>query len=431
MEIEKLAKEKNIKIVEYRGRAKDTKHLGVVLEGKFKGCECYVSYNNLNNLKQIRLTQLTEEGKKKYFSSYAKSRGYSIINYPENLQSTKRCLLLSPQGNKWDVIWNSFENNTNNNCPQDHMKSIGERIIQTILKENGIEFICEKSIYTGLERPQRLDFYIELNGNKYAIEYMGQQHIKQATGTWSTPLEKIQELDSLKEKYCKDNNIKLLYIYYPNEDKKDILNTISSFLEINLNYTERIELFTKYKENEKEIIEFYKEHSSEETANKFNMSVGNVKGLMKRRGVKKRFKPVVGLNIKTLEEIRFDTLKEAQEYFSNLGLPSSSIRGCVSGSKKQSCGYLWRYEDEDFSEVAKTITDKRIKVYVATKGSEDIKLPLHMMTKRISSDVASIVDCAKGKRNTVKGYNIREATEQEKSDTLKSISYIDYIQNYK
>ena len=222
MEIEKLAKEKNIKIVEYRGRTKDTKHLCVVLEGKFKGCECYVSYNNLSNLKQIRLTQLTEEGKKKYFSSYAKSRGYSIINYPENLQSTKRCLLLSPQGNKWDVIWNSFENNTNNNCPQDHMKSIGERIIQTILKENGIEFTCEKSIYTGLNRPQRLDFYFELKGERYAIEYMGQQHIKQATGTWSKPLEKIQELDSRKEKYCKDNNIKLLYIYYPNEDKKDI-----------------------------------------------------------------------------------------------------------------------------------------------------------------------------------------------------------------
>lgn len=431
MEIEKLAKEKNIKILEYRGQTKRIKHLGVVLEGKFKGCECYVSYNSLSNLKQIRLTQLTEEGKKKYFSSYAKSRGYDIIKYPENLQSTKRCLLLSPQGNKWDVIWNSFENNTNNNCPQDHMKSIGERIIQTILKENGIEFTCEKSIYTGLNRPQRLDFYFELKGEQYAIEYMGQQHIKQATGTWSKPLEKIQELDSRKEKYCKDNNIKLLYIYYPNEDKKDILNTISSFLDTELTYTEGIELFTKYKENEKEIIEFYKEHSSEETAKKFNMSVGNVKGLMKRRGVKKRFKPVIGLNIKTLEEIRFSTLKEAQEYFSNLGLPSSSIRGCVSGSKKQSCGYLWRYEDEDFSEIAKTITDKRIKVFVATKGSEVIKLPLHMMTKRINADVSSITNCAKGNRKTVKGYTIREALDKEKEDILKEISFIDYIQNYK
>src|SRR5699024_7430085 len=156
--------------------------------------------------------------------------------------------------------------------------------------------------------------------------------------------------------------------------------------------------------------------SSEETANKFNMSVGNVKGLMKRRGVKKRFKPVVGLNIKTLEEIRFDTLKEAQEYFSNLGLPSSSIRGCVSGSKKQSCGHLWRYEDEDYSEIDKTITDKRIKVFVATKGSEVIKLPLHMMTKRINADVSSITNCAKGNRKTVKGYTIREALDKEKED---------------
>ena len=85
----------------------------------------------------------------------------------------------------------------------------------------------------------------------------------------------------------------------------------------------------------------------------------------------------------------------------------------------------------DFSEIAKTITDKRIKVFVATKGSEVIKLPLHMMTKRINADVSSITNCAKGNRKTVKGYTIREALDKEKEDILKEISFIDYIQNYK
>ncbi|WRW34615.1 intron encoded nuclease [Staphylococcus phage CF5] len=431
MGIKELAKEKGIEIYDYEKEPQGKKYRGIVLEGKFKNCECAISYDNLKKLKKLRIVHLTDKGKKKYYSSYARSRGYEIIDYPEDLKATKRCLLLSPKGNKWDVIWNSFENNENNNCPQDHMKSIGERIIQTILKENDIEFVCEKSVYTGLNRPQRLDFYFEIDGIEYAIEYMGEQHIKQATGAWSKPLLEIQKLDERKKRYCEDNNIKLLCIYYPNEDKKEILNLISSFIDIRLDYTKGVELFTKFKDNEKEIIDFYKEHSAKETADKFNMSIGNVKGLMKRRGIKKRFKPVIGLNIKTLEEIKFDTLKEAQEHFSSLGLPSSSIRGCVVGSKKQSCGYLWRYENEDFSEVAKTITDKRIKVFRAIKGSEVIELPLHMLTKRINSDVATITNCAKGKLKYARGYTIQEVTGKEKEDTLKSISYIDYIQNYK
>ena len=72
------------------------------------------------------------------------------------------------------------------------LKSSGERIIQTILEENNISFEGEKSINTGRVRPQRLDFYIELKGKKYAIEYMGQQHFKQATGSWNKPIEHIQ-----------------------------------------------------------------------------------------------------------------------------------------------------------------------------------------------------------------------------------------------
>ena len=306
------------------------------------------------------------------------------------------------------------------------LKSNGERTVQTILEENNIPFIGEKSIRTGRERPQRLDFYIELNGNKYAIEYMGQQHFVQSTGHWDKPLEYVQELDRVKKEYCEKNDINLLYINYPLLDKRVILDMISEFLNIKLEYTEGIKDFYIGTEKEQEVIEFYLNSTQKETQTEFGMTENEVKGLMRRRGIIKRFKSVIGLNIKTLEEIRFDTLKEAQEWIGSAG-----VRGCINGTRKTCKSYLWRYEDEDFSEVAKTITDKRIKVFVATKGSEVIKLPLHMMTKRISSDVASIVDCAKGNRNTVKGYKVREATEQEKEDTLESISYIDYIQNYK
>jgi len=306
------------------------------------------------------------------------------------------------------------------------LKSNGERTVQTILEENNIVFESEKSIDTGRSRPQRLDFYIELEGQKYAIEYMGQQHFKQSTGHWDKPLAYVQELDRIKKDYCEKNNIKLLYINHPILDKKTILDMISKFLNIELEYTEGIQEFYIGTEKEQEVIDFYINSTQKETQKEFNMSENEVKGLMRRRGITKRFKRVIGLNVKTLEEVKFDTLKEAQEC-----IGSDGIRGCVIGSRKTCKGYLWRYEDEDFSEVAKTITDKRIKVFEAIKGSKTIKLPLHMMTKEINADVASIVDCAKGNRNTVKGYKIKEIVGQEKEDILKSISYIDYIQNYK
>lgn len=426
-DIKKLALDKGIILKRKQG----SKYIGTVIEGKFKGCECELTRNNILKDKNKTIKILTDEGKKMYFDTYAQSRGYKVLEYPKNLYTTSRCLLLSPQGNEWDVIWNSFENNKNLNCPKDNMKSIGERIIQTILKENNINFICEKSINTGLKRPQRLDFYIELEESKYAIEYMGEQHFKQATGSWSKPLKEIQELDEIKKMYCIENNIKLLYIEYPNEDKFNIFNKIQDFLNVELEYTNNIELFTKYKDNEKDIIEYYLNHTAQETSDKFNMSVGNIKGLMKRRGVQKRFKNVVGLNVKTLEEIRFNTLKEAQDYFLNLGLKSSGIRACVTGTRKTCCGYLWRYEDEDFSEKAKTITDKRIKVYVAKKGNEVIKLPLQMLFSEYGLPKANVVGCVKGKYKTVKGYTIREATKEEQEETLSSISYIDYIQSFK
>jgi len=295
------------------------------------------------------------------------------------------------------------------------LKSYGERIIETILTENNINYVSEKSINTGRKRPQRIDFYIKVKGKYYAIEYQGEQHFKETTGAWSSkPLEYVQMLDNVKYEYCKRNNINVLYINYPNLDKKDILRQIEDFLGIKLKYTEGIRDFYIGTEKEKEVIEFYLNHSEKETQEEFDMTKNEVKGLMRRRGIIKRFKRVIGLNIKTLEEVKFDTLKDAQEW-----LGSSGIRGCVTGDRKTCCGYVWRYEDEDFSYRAKTITDKRIKVYVAKKGNEVIKLPLQMLSSKYGLPKANVVGCVKGKYKTVKGYTIREATKKRTRRNIK------------
>lgn len=423
-EFKELAEEKGILLLEeYKGNKK-VKHKGVFLKGKFKDCECSVTYEYIEKFKNPNINILTEKGKKFYFSREANSRGYSIIQYPEGLKSTEYCILLSPKGNKWKVIWNSFHNNKNNNCPSDNMKSIGERIIQTILEENNIEYISEKSIYTGNKRPQRLDFYFELNNESYAIEYMGEQHSKQATGSWKKPLEYIQKLDKDKEKYCKKNNIKLLHIYHPNTDKKDIIDKISLFTNYDLEYTEKIENFSKHNENEEEVLKYYNKHNLKETAQYFSITENQVKGIINKTGFTKRFRKIIGLNIKTGEEKIFINKDEAEEYIGKKGVNRN-----LSGVSKTCGGFIFRYEDEDFSERSKKMTDKRIKVFEISKEEFKKVLPLNMIHSEYKISKTSIVEASKGKQKTANGYVVREVTEEEKEKVLDNISYIDYIKS--
>ncbi|BCK59775.1 hypothetical protein [Staphylococcus phage vB_SauH_DELF3] len=301
-----------------------------------------------------------------------------------------------------------------------------ERTADTIFEENNSPFIGEKSIRTGRAGPQRLDFYIELNGNKYAIEYMGQQHFVQSTGQTDKPDEYDQELDRVKLEYCEKNDIILLPMFYPLLDKRVIVAMFSEILNHKLEYTEGIKDFYIGTEKEQLVIEFVLNSTQKETQWEFGMTENEVKGLMLRKGRIKRDKSVVGLNIKTLEGTGFDTLKEAQEW-----LGSAGVRGCTNGTRSSCEGYLWRYEDEYFSEEARTITDKRKKVFEAIKGPKTMRLVLHMIEKEINADVASMLHCKKGNRNTVKGYKIKEIVGQKKEAINESISYIDYIQSYK
>ena len=65
-------------------------------------------------------------------------------------------------------------------------------------------------------KPLRFDFY--LPDYNCCIEYDGEQHFKE-WGLSNTTLEERQFLDNFKNKYCKDNNIKIIRIPYWNYDK--------------------------------------------------------------------------------------------------------------------------------------------------------------------------------------------------------------------
>lgn len=92
-----------------------------------------------------------------------------------------------------------------------------EEKINSILKNNNINFIREKAFYDLRKGSFRYDFYIpNFNGAEICIEYDGEQHFKQVKHFQPTRRDflKTQEHDRQKNSYCLANNIKLYRIPY-------------------------------------------------------------------------------------------------------------------------------------------------------------------------------------------------------------------------
>ena len=93
------------------------------------------------------------------------------------------------------------------------LSSEGERKIESILKENNINYIKE---YKFLDlvgdggQPLRFDFAVldKTNNLSFLIEFDGRQHFTGPEGNWtySKTLEEIQKYDELKNNYCKQHN---------------------------------------------------------------------------------------------------------------------------------------------------------------------------------------------------------------------------------
>ena len=118
------------------------------------------------------------------------------------------------------------------------LKSKGEYIIETILKNNNINYETQYSFET-CRFPEnnyyaKFDFYID---NKYLIEYDGEQHFyfKNNPHTWNTEenFNMVQQHDNFKNEWCKKNNIPLIRIPYTYLDEiclEDLLLEKSKFV---------------------------------------------------------------------------------------------------------------------------------------------------------------------------------------------------------
>ena len=101
-------------------------------------------------------------------------------------------------------------------CPK-CKTSHGERKVYNYLKNHDFVFQEQKIIQTE-NHTLKLDFYLEEQGQKFAIEYNGIQHYEPVEFFGGeSEFVKQQERDSEKKKYCQENNITLICIPYNNE----------------------------------------------------------------------------------------------------------------------------------------------------------------------------------------------------------------------
>jgi len=129
---------------------------------------------------------------------------------------------------KHDIIFSQTANSHINRsgCPICNT-SRGEYLIYTYLLEKEIKFVQEKTFEDlKFQRKLKFDFYLP----KYncIIEYDGEQHFK-SVEYWGgdKSFKELQLKDTMKNEYCKLNNIRLLRIRY---DNIDIVGTINNFL---------------------------------------------------------------------------------------------------------------------------------------------------------------------------------------------------------
>ena len=110
-------------------------------------------------------------------------------------------------------------------CPK-CKESLGEKNISNILKKYDIQFKKQKTFKDCKHKCKlRFDFYLpDINT---CIEYDGKQHFEAIEYFGGEKQLKEQQIkDSIKNEYCKNNNITLLRISY----KEDLIEKLNEFL---------------------------------------------------------------------------------------------------------------------------------------------------------------------------------------------------------
>jgi very-short-patch-repair endonuclease len=149
---------------------------------------------------------------------------YSLVDYINN--RIKVIIICDKHGEFNPTAGNHLRGS---GCPKCN-SSKGEILIRNFLKSHNIEHEEQKKFKECINiKPLIFDFYLP-NLNTI-IEYQGLQHFKiiKRAKNWTNQkcnsiLKRIQENDSIKREWCKNNNVKLIEINYNDNNPLDVLS---------------------------------------------------------------------------------------------------------------------------------------------------------------------------------------------------------------
>lgn len=140
---------------------------------------------------------------------------YSKVISEKYDKNTTKLILMCNCGNRYERSWEHITKVKSDNllCHK-CSNSIGEEKIIKYLLNNNIEFITQHR-FKDCRNKLPLPFDVYLINKNTCIEFQGIQHYK-AIGFFGGQKRYEQTLisDEIKQKYCKDNNIKLILISY-------------------------------------------------------------------------------------------------------------------------------------------------------------------------------------------------------------------------
>jgi len=196
--------------------------------GRTLSCGCLKTETAQQNMKNNRKNNFIDETGKKY--------GKLTILYPTKKRANN-CVIwhcLCECGNECDISGDSLRSGNTKSCGC-LGRSAGEWKIENLLSQNNIQFSREFQQKINNQN-MRYDFGIFNNNHQliYLIEYDGEQHFKSNNHFGGEEyLKYIQEHDTIKNQWCKDNNIPLIripYTHYNNLCIDDLKLETSKFI---------------------------------------------------------------------------------------------------------------------------------------------------------------------------------------------------------
>ena len=164
------------------------------------GQGCSTCANNIPYTTKQFIEKVKEKHKNKY--------DYSLVNYERaNIKIKIMCPLHGIFKQK------AYMHLKGNGCPQ-CKESKGEKIIRKYLESNNINFIYQKT-FNNCKNKKLLPFDFYVPYKNLLIEYDGIQHFKVINYFGGRKgFQNLKKNDEIKNKFAKENNIKLLRIPY-------------------------------------------------------------------------------------------------------------------------------------------------------------------------------------------------------------------------